>query len=538
MVVGDADQSIYAFRGANIRNIMDFEQDFPNATSILLEQNYRSTQTILNAANAVIGNNKGRKAKRLWSQAGDGAKIVGYVGDDERDEARFVSEEIDKLTDEGVARAGDVAVFYRTNAQSRVFEEVFIRTGQPYKVVGGVRFYERREVRDALAYLRMLVNPADEISLRRVLNVPKRGIGDRAEACVAAYAERERTIFWEALRRADEAPGIATRSLNAIQGFVGMVEELQSMVDAGERPDVVLESVLERSGYLAELEASDDPQDETRVENLAELVAVAREFSDDPVAGPSADPSDVDAGTVAPGLPDFLERVALVSDTDQIPDEPDDEQAGVVTLMTLHTAKGLEFPVVFLTGLEDGVFPHSRSLGDQPELEEERRLAYVGVTRARERLYLSRAVMRSAWGAPAHNPASRFLDEMPGRPRRLAPHRADADLVGPPGPLRRPAGWLGTPTAAGRRNFGTAAIRMDAQSKAKPAREIPSLDPGDRVVHDSFGMGTVVASRARATSPWPRSTSAPRASSGCCCATRRSRSSDRLDPSTPGVRNV
>ncbi|GAB3770503.1 DNA helicase-2/ATP-dependent DNA helicase PcrA [Nocardioides ginsengisegetis] len=487
MVVGDADQSIYAFRGANIRNILDFEQDFPNATSILLEQNYRSTQTILNAANSVIGHNKGRKPKRLWSEAGDGERIVGYVADDEHDEARFVSEEIDKLTDEGAHKAADVAVFYRTNAQSRVFEEVFIRTGQPYKVVGGVRFYERREVRDALAYLRMLVNPADQVSLRRILNTPKRGIGDRAVECVQALAERERLTFWEALRRADDAPGLATRSLTNIRGFVAMVEELQSMVDAGERADVVLESVLSRSGYLAELEASDDPQDETRVENLAELVAVAREFSDDPVAGPSADPSDVDAGQVAPGLSDFLERVALVADTDQIPDD----DAGVVTLMTLHTAKGLEFPVVFLTGLEDGVFPHARALGDQPELEEERRLAYVGVTRARERLYISRAVVRSAWGAPSHNPGSRFLDELPIDLVDWRRTEASQTRWGRPdlsGSVR-----MGEPTAAGRRNFSSAALRADAASKAKPARAIPSLEPGDRVIHDSFGMGTVVA---------------------------------------------
>jgi DNA helicase-2/ATP-dependent DNA helicase PcrA len=493
MVVGDADQSIYAFRGANIRNILDFEQDFPDATSILLEQNYRSTQTILNAANAVIGHNKGRKPKRLWSQAGDGARIVGYVADDERDEARFVSEEIDKLTDDAEVRPGDVAVFYRTNAQSRVFEEVFIRLGMPYKVVGGVRFYERREVRDALAYLRMLVNPADEISLRRVLNTPKRGIGDRAVACVQALADRERIIFWEALRRADEAPGLASRSLRAIEGFVGLVEELQSMVDAGERADVILESVLARSGYLVELEASDDPQDATRLENLAELVAVAREFSDDPVAGPSADPADVDAGQVAPGLSDFLERVALVADADQVPDAPDEDDGGVVTLMTLHTAKGLEFPVVFLTGLEDGVFPHSRSLGDQPELEEERRLAYVGVTRAQQRLYVSRAVIRSAWGAPAHNPASRFLDELPVDLVDWRRTEAAQTRWSRPDLASGSAARLGTPTEAGRRNFSSAALRADAAAKSKPAREIPSLEPGDRVVHDSFGLGTVVA---------------------------------------------
>jgi DNA helicase-2/ATP-dependent DNA helicase PcrA len=493
MVVGDADQSIYAFRGADIRNILDFEQDFPDATTILLEQNYRSTQTILTTANGIIANNRGRKEKRLWSAAGDGERIVGYVADDEHDEARFVSEEIDRLVDGAGVRAADVAVFYRTNAQSRVFEEVFIRTGQPYKVVGGVRFYERREVRDALAYLRALVNTADEISLRRVLNTPKRGIGDRAEACVAAYADRERITFWEALTRAEEAPGIATRSLKNVQGFVAMVQELQSMVDAGERPDVVLESVLERSGLLAELEASDDPQDATRVENLAELVAVAREFADDPQAGPSADPSDVEAGTVTPGLGDFLERVALVADTDQIPDAPDGDDGGVVTLMTLHTAKGLEFPVVFLSGLEDGVFPHQRSLGDQPELEEERRLAYVGVTRAQQRLYLSRAVVRSAWGAPSHNPASRFLDEMPvdlvdWRRTEAAQTRWGRPDLASGSPAR-----LGEPTAAGRRHFSSAAMRADVAAKAKPARAIPSLDPGDRVAHDSFGLGTVVA---------------------------------------------
>ena len=494
MVVGDADQSIYAFRGANIRNILDFEQDFPDATSILLEQNYRSTQTILNAANAVIGHNRGRKPKNLWSDAGMGAKIIGYVADDERDEARFVSGEIDTLTDAG-SRPGDVAVFYRTNAQSRVFEEVFIRLGMPYRVVGGVRFYERREVRDALAYLRMLVNPDDEVSLRRIVNTPKRGVGDRALECVTSFSQRERVTFWEGLRRADEAPGLVNRSLVAIQGFVALVEELQSMVDAGERADVILESVLARSGYLDELEASDDPQDGTRLENLAELVAVAREFADDPQAGPSADPSDVDAGAVTPGLSDFLERVALVADTDQIPDAPDEDDGGMVTLMTLHTAKGLEFPTVFLTGLEDGVFPHSRSLDDVNELEEERRLAYVGVTRARERLYLSRALIRSAWGAPAHNPGSRFLGEVPDE--LVDWRRTEADQVQWQRPdLSRTTGLgpqgLGQPTSAGRRNFSAAAARADAAAKSKPAREVPSLSPGDRVAHDTFGLGTVV----------------------------------------------
>ncbi|MCL2541703.1 MAG: DNA helicase PcrA [Nocardioidaceae bacterium] len=508
MVVGDADQSIYAFRGADIRNIMDFEQDFPDARTVMLEQNYRSTQTILTAANAVIERNEGRKPKRLWSDAGDGAKIVGYVGDTEHDEARFVSDEIDRLTDEDAGlRAGDVAVFYRTNAQSRVFEEIFMRTGMPYKVVGGVRFYERREVRDALAYLRALVNPDDQVSMRRILNTPKRGIGDRAVACVGELATRDSMTFWEALRRADEAPGLATRSQRNIEQFVAVMGELMQMVEAGERPDVILESVLDKSGYLKSLEESDDPQDESRIENLAELVAVAREFAEDPIAGPSADPADVDAGLVEPGLADFLERVALVADSDQIPDAPPDGEAepdapaetGMVTLMTLHTAKGLEFPVVFLTGMEDGVFPHSRALGDRTELEEERRLAYVGITRARQRLYVSRSVVRSAWGAPAHNPASRFLGELPidlvdwrrteaeqtqwARPTFASDSRSSSYSGGQ---------RLGSPTAAGRRNFSSAAARADAAAKSKPSRAIPNLAPGDRVTHDSFGLGTVV----------------------------------------------
>ncbi|MFW6774575.1 DNA helicase PcrA [Nocardioides sp. CPCC 205120] len=502
MVVGDADQSIYAFRGANIRNILDFEQDFPDATTVMLEQNYRSTQTILTAANAVIGNNEGRKPKRLWTDAGDGEPIVGYVADDEHDEARFVADEIDTLTDEHGVRPADVAVFYRTNAQSRVFEEIFVRVGMPYKVVGGVRFYERREVRDALAYLRMLANPADEVSLRRVVNTPKRGIGDRAQACVAALAARDGSTYWEALRVAHRADGIATRSLNSIRAFVDVVEQLQQMVAADERPDVILEAALDRSGYLAELEESDDPQDQTRLENLAELVAVAREFADDPQAGPSADPDDVEAGAVTPGLTDFLERVALVADADQIPDD-DGAGGGVVTLMTLHTAKGLEFPVVFLTGMEDGVFPHMRTLGDRKELEEERRLAYVGLTRAEQRLYISRAVVRSAWGAPSHNPASRFLDELPVdlvEWRRTAAAmtswtRSDLGSGNAAAGARPGSGSttpLGLPTAAGRRNFSAAAARADAAAKAKKNRPVPSLAPGDRVVHDAFGMGSVV----------------------------------------------
>ncbi|MCL6551486.1 MAG: UvrD-helicase domain-containing protein, partial [Acidothermus cellulolyticus] len=346
MVVGDADQSIYAFRGATIRNIIEFERDFPDATVITLEQNYRSTQTILRAANAVIEKNADRRPKKLWTDAGDGVPIVGFVADDEHGEAAFVAEEIDRLVDEGAATFKDIAVFYRTNAQSRVFEEAFLRVGLPYKVVGGVRFYERREVRDILAYLRVLANPEDVLSLRRILNVPRRGIGERAEACIDALAVRERVSFAEALRRYDEAPGLAPRSASAVQHFLSLLDELRAVAESAPPGDVV-EAVIERTGYLAELAASGDPQDESRSENVRELVTVAREFEENNPGG---------------RLTDFLEQVSLVSDADEIPDDADGD--GVVTLMTLHTAKGLEFPVVFLTGLEEGVFPHQRSFDD------------------------------------------------------------------------------------------------------------------------------------------------------------------------------
>jgi DNA helicase II / ATP-dependent DNA helicase PcrA len=452
-VVGDADQSIYAFRGATIRNILQFEKDYPDARVVLLEQNYRSTQTILAAANAVIAKNPGRKPKRLWTDSGDGTPIVGYVADDEHAEAQFVAEEIDRLGDEGEAKPGDVAVFYRTNAQSRVLEEVFIRFGLPYRVVGGVRFYERREVRDALAYLRTLANPDDAVSLRRILNTPRRGIGDRAEAAVEALAQRDGVTFWQALRRAADAPGLVTRSLRSIEGFVALIDDLRGLVADGVGPAAVLEAVFDRTGYLEELSESDDPQDETRVDNLRELVAVASEF----------EASETGDGT----LTGFLEQVSLVADADEIPEG--DDHGGVVTLMTLHTAKGLEFPVVFLTGLEDGVFPHQRSLYEPKELEEERRLAYVGITRARQRLYLSRATVRSAWGAPSHNPASRFLGEIPDR--LVDWRRTEADQTR----WSRPA-----PSPARTRT-------------SKPPRAVPVLSAGDRVTHDTFGLGTVVA---------------------------------------------
>jgi len=466
-VVGDADQSIYAFRGATIRNIVEFELDYPDARTILLEQNYRSTQTILRAANSVIAKNPDRRPKNLWTESGDGARIVGYVADTEHDEAAFIARQIDSLGDEHGVLPKDVAVFYRTNAQSRAVEEVFVRVGLPYKVVGGTRFYERREVKDALAYLRVISNPTDTVNLRRILNVPKRGIGDRATACIAQLAERERVPFVAALGRPQDAPGIATRSVAAITAFTSLLEALRTVHEGGSGVGDLLEAVVEQTGYLAELRASHDPQDETRVENLAELVSVGREFDESEPQG---------------SLEDFLERVSLVADADEIPDGSDEAaDNGVVTLMTLHTAKGLEFPVVFLTGLEDGTFPHMRALGDPKELEEERRLAYVGITRARERLHLSRAIVRSGWGTPQYHPASRFLDEIP------------ADLVDwqrteTTGMRPASAPTLATvATLAGR-----AGVRELQHSNSPGNRPMISLKTGDRVSHDSFGLGTVV----------------------------------------------
>src|SRR5215213_8296016 len=507
MVVGDSDQSIYAFRGATIRNINDFDSDFPGARVILLEQNYRSSQTILTAANAVIVQNAGRKPKNLWSDAGDGAEIVGYVADSEHDEAQFVAGEIDRLSDAGEGRYRDAAVFYRTNAQSRAFEEVLIRVGMPYKVVGGLRFYERREVRDAIAYLRAISNRSDDVSVRRILNVPKRGIGDRAEAIVAELATRLRISFGEALRRVDEIPALATRSLRQLQGFVDLLDEHEGMVAAGVPADQILTSVLEKSGYLNELKTSADPQDQTRLENLVELVAVAQEFVTGVAAAevepelysefgvldhdlsalstPIAEDRPSEDLELAAGAPEpdtslgaFLERVALVADSDQIPTASNGADSGVVTLMTLHTAKGLEFDNVFLTGCEDGVFPHQRALSNPDELEEERRLAYVGITRARRHLYVSRAIVRAAWGAPQHNPPSRFLNEIPDQ---LIDWRRTERAV---------STWRNTSATSAhqqwRNTVGFGAGRQQA-------RRIPSLVAGDRVLHTTFGMGKVIS---------------------------------------------
>ncbi|MFN8226606.1 MAG: UvrD-helicase domain-containing protein [Mycobacterium sp.] len=475
-VVGDADQSIYAFRGATIRNIEDFERDFPDATTILLEQNYRSTQTILSAANSVIARNVGRREKRLWTDAGDGELIVGYVADNEHDEARFVAGEIDALAaGDGEFTYNDVAVFYRTNNSSRALEEVFIRSGIPYKVVGGVRFYERREIRDIVAYLRVLDNPGDAVSMRRILNTPRRGIGDRAEACVAVYAENTGGGFNDALQAAAEGrvPMLNSRSEKAISAFVELLDELRGKLDQ-ELGDLV-EAVLERTGYRRELESSNDPQDLARLDNLNELVSVAHEFSIDranarALAAEEDEPADEDVPETGI-LAEFLERVSLVADTDEIPEHG----SGVVTLMTLHTAKGLEFPVVFVTGWEDGMFPHMRALGDPTELSEERRLAYVGITRARQRLYLSRAKVRSSWGQPMLNPESRFLREIP---QELMDWRR-TEQAGPS---------LSAPVSGAGRFGGSARPAPASRPRNKP---LLVLEPGDRVTHDKYGLGRV-----------------------------------------------
>ncbi|MFM8447100.1 MAG: 3'-5' exonuclease, partial [Candidatus Nanopelagicaceae bacterium] len=459
-VVGDADQSIYGFRGATIRNILQFEMDYLDAETILLEQNYRSTQNILSAANAVIDQNRDRKAKNLWSEAGAGASLVGYVAESEHDEAEFISGEIKKLSQEGISKYGDTAIFYRTNAQSRVFEEVFMRAGLPYKVVGGVRFYERREIKDFLAYLKVLVNLEDEVSLRRIINVPKRGIGDRAIESIESIANSRGLSFWQSLNVVANNSELGGRATASLSNFVSLILALNVLVEAGTKPSTILEAVLEQSGLLAELQNSTDPQDESRVENLQELVAVSMEYQETPIENLPEDSVISLAG--------FLEQVALVADSDEIPEGED--HGGVITLMTLHTAKGLEFPTVFLTGMEDGIFPHNRTLGERDELEEERRLAYVGLTRAQERLYLTRAEYRSAWGAPNYNPASRFLSEIP------------ESLID----------WRTRTFAAKPKFVQSAPPHPRASATGKKTATTISLNIGDRVAHDTFGLGTVV----------------------------------------------
>lgn len=531
-VVGDADQSIYAFRGATIRNIESFEDDYPNATSILLEQNYRSTQNILTAANAVIANNPNRRAKRLWTDQGAGDKVIGYVADSEHDEARFLIEELEALHPK--RKWSDIAIFYRANAQSRAIEEMLIRAGIPYRLIGGTRFYERKEIKDALAYLQVVANPDDTVALRRIFNTPRRGLGAKAEEAVATHAQRYGISFGGALadvKNPDSprgaVPGLATRAENTIVDFRTILEEAGEMMANGSAPADILDELMAKSGYMDELRNSEDPQDEARVDNLAELHSVATEFK---TTNPDA------------GLGEFLEHVALVSDSDQLPDE--DQSDGEVTLMTVHTAKGLEFPTVFVTGLEDGTFPHMRSLADPFELSEERRLAYVALTRARETLYITRAAVRSQWGAPQELPPSRFLDEIPDElvdwrreysagdvlrrssssrysspdftsgsgsssygggstTGKVKPGRLDG------GPKRKPATKPQDSLSAAdmekikARQAELEAERKAAAEEAKAARaekakkeeeslgELANLKVGDTVIHAKFGAGTV-----------------------------------------------
>ncbi|CAN5633366.1 DNA helicase PcrA [soil metagenome] len=460
-VVGDSDQSIYSFRAADIRNILEFERAFPDAKVVVLEQNYRSTSTILDAANAVIANNVGRTPKALWTSVPGGEKVVRYGAEDEHDEASYVSSEIARLHDGEGYRWGDNAVFYRTNAQSRVLEEQLVRVGIPYRVLGGTRFYDRREIKDALAYLKATVNPLDEVSIKRVLNVPKRGVGDTTVGRLDAWARAADVPFATALDRAEEA-GASGRALRGIVAFRELLEALRERVDDG--PGAVLEAAIAGSGYLAELEAEHSVEATGRIENLAELVGTARETDD--VAA-------------------FLESVSLVADTDALPGEGDDSS---VLLMTLHSAKGLEFPVVFLLGLEEGVFPHLRSLGEPEQLEEERRLAYVGITRARERLYLSSAWSRTLFGSTQYNPPSRFLDEVP------------SELVRDVGGRRRRGGWSSKRddtdgriiVLGGRSRVVGSALRGGRQPAPSTGAETLGLRLGDDVRHTRFGEGVVL----------------------------------------------
>ncbi|WP_414122979.1 UvrD-helicase domain-containing protein [Corynebacterium nuruki] len=547
-VVGDADQSIYAFRGATIRNIEEFERDYPHARTILLEQNYRSTQNILSAANAVISKNSGRREKNLWTDQGDGPLIGGYVADNEHDEARFITQTIDQLVDEGEAGYGDIAVMYRTNNASRVIEDMLVRSGVPYKVVGGTRFYERREIRDIVAYLKALDNPEDTMALRRIINTPRRGIGDRALAQVTVHAENMGLSFAGGLRAAaaGEVPGLSGRGRNGIAGFLELMDGLRADADSHVMtasdgsslglPDLgaLVRDVLDRTGYVTSLETSNDPQDGARLDNLNELVSVGHEFSQEAVnvaaydampdragahdttggegtagaeGADGADGADGAAGSAAeaaaeavlaegepePGsLQAFLERVSLVADADQIPAEEQD----LVTLMTLHTAKGLEFPVVFLTGWEDGQFPHQRALGDPTELAEERRLAYVGITRARKRLYLTRAMTRSSWGTPANNPPSRFLSEIPGNLIDWIREEPTPSWGGGSGGYADGTsfggGWSGGFDGHGSRGQARrAAPKRQAPAAPKHSNKDLHLEVGDRVNHDKYGLGTV-----------------------------------------------
>jgi DNA helicase-2/ATP-dependent DNA helicase PcrA len=438
-VVGDADQGVYSWRGATIKNLLDFERDYPDAAVFLMEQNYRSTQSILEVANSLIEHNLQRKPKSLWTEAEEGELVVRHRADNEHDEAWFVAIEIERLVHEEGFRFGDIAVFYRTNAQSRVLEDVFMRAGLGYKIVGGVRFYQRKEIKDVFAYLRAVVNPDDAISIRRIINTPRRGIGDATVAAIEGFAATERVSFLQGARRTDQIQVLGQRARGAVAGFIDLINGLTAKANDGAGPASMVEAAFTDSGYLTELEAERTIEAMGRVENLKELVGVAREFE-------QRNPD----GTLA----DFLEQVSLLTEQDEY-----DEEDPAVTLMTLHNAKGLEFDVVFMVGMEDGVFPHYRSMTDQADMEEERRLAYVGITRARKRLHLTHAVSRSLFGGTNYNPASRFLSEIPTQMIR---------------------------TTEGEKDDGGDGFGRDRMAPV-------DVSAGDTVLHDRWGEGVVVS---------------------------------------------
>jgi DNA helicase-2/ATP-dependent DNA helicase PcrA len=466
-VVGDTDQSIYAFRGADFRNIGQFEDAFDEVSVVVLEQNYRSTQNILDAANAVIAQNFGRKPKELWTETGPGDPIVRFHADDEGDEAAFVARTMQTLRTGG-RKWGDMAVFYRTNPQSRVVEEIFMRFGVPYKVVGGTRFYDRREIKDAVAYLRVVTNPLDEVSVKRVLNMPKRGIGDTSISRLDLFAREENISFFEALRRAGDA-GVSGAARRGIESFIAVIDEVAGQEE--QTPGALFEAVLEKSGYLAEFDNENSVEDAGRLENLGELVSSAKEFAQ---------------------VDEFLEQVSLVADADDLSD--DDK----VIMMTMHAAKGLEYPVVFIVGVEEGLFPHSRALVDANELEEERRLAYVGITRAQERLFLTHAWSRQQFGTTQYNPPSRFLEEIP---EELIEHQGNVQNR-PKARATRDDDWGGRkvssfdPDDEFRERQVDAAMAAGRSAALRPPQPTNSqeigLRVGDMVEHSVFGEGIII----------------------------------------------
>lgn len=450
-VVGDSDQSIYRWRGADVRNILEFEKDYPDARVVVLDQNYRSNQTILDAANAVIANNPRRQAKELWSDRGEGVSLTVFQGEDERDEAGFIADQIEALSEEGFS-SSDMAVFYRTNAQSRVLEEVLIRRGVAYRVIGNVRFYDRKEIKDAMAYLRAVVNPADQVAITRIINEPRRGIGDTTVAHLVRFSQDEGIPLMDAVRRSQDIAALNAGAVRKVEEFVAVMDRLRGSVEGGVAE--VMRAVIEDTGYVAALEAERTIEALGRVENLRELVSVASEFES---INEGAVIGEEDFDTMSPlrRLEMFLEQTALVNDQDELA-----EGEGAVTLMTLHTAKGLEYPVVFLAGMEDGIFPHVRSLGDAAEMEEERRLAYVGITRAMDRLFLTSAWSRTLWGGTNYNSPSRFLKEIPS-------HLVENSS----GRVRRPE----SEKATGPRNTVSSSEIVN----------------GDVVIHDKWGRGVV-----------------------------------------------